>query len=502
MTLSKVAFFEHGVVASEQPLASLAGSEVLRRGGNAFDAALATSFALAVTFHPAGGLGGDFFAMVHEAKSGRVHCLNASGWAPSGLSVDLLKAKGNSEVPLFGPFSVVVPGFVAGITALHKRFGKVGLRGLLSPAISYSKRGFPAGEGICRSVAGTYDTLSAEARRVFAPEGRPPSPGDWIRQENLGKVIEDISRGGAAAFYKGPPADKISEKLTALGVQTKRRDFDFKPEWVEPLTLNYNGTTVYEVPPNSMGATTLLMLKYLSKNDLRKTGPLSRERIALTMEAAAFAYGRRDELLGDPRFGRVDMANFMRISSGPKAPPQGKLRDGDTTAFSVVDKDGNVVSAIQSLFHHFGSKVFVEDCGIMLSNRGAGFRMSGPNKLEPRKRPLHTLSALLMDCGDGPTLAIGTSGGEYRPFQHTLFVTNIVDYSMSLEHSIDHPRFLWSGERSLIAEAGYEPLAHSRYDVENLPHPGRTGACQAVEMLPKARKGVCDVRGDGFPTGY
>ncbi len=483
-------------------MASQAGSEVLRRGGNAFDAAVATSFALAVTFHPAGGLGGDFFAMAYEAKSGKVRCLNSSGWAPSGLSVELLRSEGKSEVPLFGPCSVVVPGLVAGILTLHKRFGTAGLRGLLSPAIIYSKKGFPAGDGICRSIAGTYDGLSAEARKVFAPEGRPPSPGDWIRQEKLGGVIEDISREGAAAFYKGPPADKISEKLTALGVPTKKKDFDFKPEWVEPLSLDYNGTTVYEVPPNSMGATTLLMLKFLSEHDLRKTGSLSSERVGLTMEAAVFAYQRRDEMLGDPRFGGVDMAKFMRTDFGSKAPPPSTLRGGDTTAFSVADKDGNVVSAIQSLFHHFGSRVFVEDCGIMMSNRGAGFRMSGPNKLEPGKRPLHTLSALLVDRGGGPNLAIGASGGEYRPFQHTLFVTNIVDYSMSLEQSIDHPRFLWSGGRSLIAEAGFEPQTDSDYDMEMMPYPGRTGVGQAVEVLPKARKGVCDVRGDGLPTGY
>lgn len=311
MTLSRVAYFEHAAVASEQPLASLAGSGVLSHGGNAFDAAVATSFALAVTFHPAGGLGGDLFAMMYEAKTGRVHCLNSSGWSPSGLSAELVRSRGEKSVPVIGPYSAVVPGLVAGDLAMHRKFGTIGLRRLLAPAINYARKGFPAGEGICRSVAGTYDTLSPATKRVFA-----------------------------------------------------------------------------------------------------------------------------------------------------------------------------------------------EDCGIMMSSRGAGFSLDGPNKVEPRKRPLHTLSAILLDRGRGPTLALGTSGGEYRPVQHTLFFTNIVDFSMSVEQSIDHPRFLWSGGRSLIAESGYERSGLSHYVIESEPHPGRTGVCHAMELLPRARKAVCDVRGDGLPAGY
>lgn len=502
MTLSRVAYFEHAAVASEQPLASLAGSEVLRHGGNAFDAAVATSFALAVTFHPAGGLGGDLFAMMYEAKTGMVHCLNSSGWSPSGLSAELVRSRGEKSVPVIGPYSAVVPGLVAGDLAMHRKFGTIGLRRLLAPAINYARKGFPASEGICRSVAGTYDTLPPAAKRVFAPRGGPPQPGELLRQENLGNVMEAVARGGANAFYRGWPAEKMSAALTELGVPTRKSDFStFRPEWVKPLVLNYNGTDVYEVPPNSMGATSLLILKQLASKDLKKAGPLSKERIELTMEAAELAYARRDEMLGDPRFGRVDMERFMRLG-GNTEPTQGLVRGGDTTAFSVADKEGNLVSAIQSLFHHFGSRVFVEDCGIMMSSRGAGFSLDGPNKVEPRKRPLHTLSAILLDRGRGPTVALGTSGGEYRPVQHILFVTNIVDFSMSVEQSIDHPRFLWSGGRPLIVESGYESLTPSRYDVENVAHPGRTGVCQAVDLLPDAMKAVCDVRGDGIPAGY
>jgi gamma-glutamyltranspeptidase/glutathione hydrolase len=315
-------------------------------------------------------------------------------------------------------------------------------------------------------------------------------------------VIESVIEGGTDAFYKGWPAEKISQKLSELGVPTSMQDMDFRPEWVQPLTLYYKGTTVYEVPPNSMGATGLLMLKSLAEKNLEGTSPLSKERMKLTMEAAELAYAKKDTMLGDPRFYDFDFEEFMKLDVPMRATDVRKLGGGDTTAFSVADGEGNVVSGIQSLYHHFGSKVFVEECGIMLSNRGAGFGTKGPNKVAPRKRPLHTLSALLLEKGDEPVMALGTSGGDYRPMQHALFITNLLDYSMSLEESIDHPRFLWSGGRSIIAEAGYPVMGLSGYEVEPLPHPGTTGVCHAVQVLPKTKKAVCDVRGDGCPAGF
>jgi gamma-glutamyltranspeptidase/glutathione hydrolase len=367
----------------------------------------------------------------------------------------------------------------------------------------FAKKGFPAGSGLCRSIASAHDSLSGPARAVFAPKGTPPSPGDWIQQESLGHVIEEVSRGGPRAFYCGWPAEKICSTLTELGVETNKRDFsDFKPEWAEPLRLDYKGTTIYEHPPNSMGATALLMLKYLEAGDLAKSGPLSAERLRTNLQAARLAYARRDEMLCDPRFGRVDMKKFMELAPSTRPENSRRLGERDTTAFSAVDRAGNIVSVAQSLFHHFGSRVFVEDCGIMMNSRGAGFRLSGPNKVEPRKRPLHTLSCLLIDRGEGPKIAMGKSGGEYRPLQHALFVTNIVDYSMSLEQSIDHPRFLWSGGKSVLVEFGYDLTEPSGFEYEGSGYPGASGACQGIEVMSHAKKAVCDVRGDGLPSGH
>ncbi len=502
MALSKTIVAEHAAVASEQPLASLAGYDVLRRGGNAFDAAAATSFALAVTFHPAGGLGGDFFGMFYEAETGKVHCLNSSGWSPSGLSLELVKSRSGGHIPQFGPLSCVVPGYVAGVSQMHKRLGSMEFGELLAPAAGLASNGFPAGEGICRSVAGAYADLPPDVKKIFAPSGRPTLPGEWIRQDALGRVIAEIAEGGPSAFYRGWPAEKIAAVLDSLGVPCTEDDFaDFEPEWVAPLTLDYRGTTVYEIPPNSMGPTSLLMLKLLSQHDLSTAGPLSRERISLTMKAALAAYARRDEVLGDPRFGGFDLESFLSLTETTSF-PKSSLRSGDTTAFSVADAEGNMVSGIQSLFQHFGSRVFIPECGIALNNRASGFSIAGPNKVEPRKRPLHTLSSVILEKAGRPYLAIGASGGDYRPFQHTLFVTNSVDYGMPAEQNVAHPRFLWGGGRTLLVENGYELPEDGTYEVQKLPMPGRTGVCQAVEVQDSYRKGVCDVRGDGLPAGF
>ncbi|MDE1853327.1 MAG: gamma-glutamyltransferase family protein [Thaumarchaeota archaeon] len=502
MGLSRTLIAEHAAVASEQPLASLAGYDVLRKGGNAFDAAVATSFALAVSFHPAGGLGGDFFGMFFEAKTGRVHCLNGSGWSPSGLTLDLVKSRAGGKVPQFGPLTCVVPGFVSGVWEMHRKLGTGEFGELLRASIDLAERGFPAGEGICRSVAGAYPELSKETREIFAPSGKPTLPGDWIRQQSLAKAISAVADGGPDAFYSGWPAEKIASTLTSQGVPCDLSDIaDYRAEWVTPLTLDYRGTKVYEVPPNSMGATSLLILKLLSESALPKTAALSKERIDLTMNAVMTAYARRDEMLGDPRFDKIDLESFMS-GDRPTAMPQSRIRSGDTTAFSVADADGNVVSGIQSLFNHFGSRVFVPECGIFLNNRASGFSLSGPNRVGPRKRPLHTLSSTILERGGRPCLAIGASGGDYRPLQHALFVTNLVDYSMPAEQNVAHPRFLWGGGKRLLVERGYETPENGGYEVENLPMPGRTGVCQAVELAEHYRKAVCDVRGDGIPAGF
>jgi gamma-glutamyltranspeptidase / glutathione hydrolase len=493
---------EHAAVASEQPIASRVGSDVLRAGGNAFDAAVATSYALAVTFHPAGGLGGDFFGMFYEAKTGRVRCLNASGWSPSSLSLDQMLSRSEGKIPVTGPLSCVVPGYVAGISEMHRELGAWDFKELVAPSIDLAMRGFPAGAALCRSISGAYQDLSKEALEIFAPGGRPPLPGEPITQPALGRVISEISACGEEAFYSGWPSESMISFLDSLGITWTPGDLaDFKPEWVTPLKLDYRGTTVYEVPPNSMGATSLLILELLAGGGPLPSRSLSKDRILRTMEAALFAYTRRDEMLGDPRFSDIDVEAFLSPSGTPVR-PQGRIRSGDTTAFSVVDSEGNMVAGIQSLFLHFGSHVFIPKCGLVLNSRASGFSTVGPNRVEPRKRPMHTLSSMILERDGSPYLAIGCSGGDYRPLLHALFVTNSVDYAKAAEDNVVHPRFLWGGGKTLIVEDGYDLPEDSTYVTQKLPMPGRTGVCQAIEVSGRRRVAVCDIRGDGVPAGF
>ena len=496
MPLSKVAISTGWSVASEHPLGSLAGHEVLKGGGNAADAAAAVAFAIAELQHPLGGLGGDFFSLYYEAKTGKVHCINSSGWAPSSMSADFLKSRGLDGVPLYGPAATVVPGFVKGVQSFQERFGTKEFGDLLADAVRFARDGVPVAHGLSRSIGFNFEHLSEPAKRVFGPGGRPPRPGEILRQANLARAIKDISEGGPDVFYGGWVADAICEELTSQGMPFEKRDFDFEPEWVEPLSIDYRGATVYEIPPNSMGATTLLMLDRLRKHDMAGLKADSSDRVKLLAETALEAYGRKDEKLGDPRFVPFDFDEFL----GPGGSGVPRHREyADTTGFAVADEEGNVVGAIQSLFHHFGSRVYVDRCGILMNNRGSSFRFEGPNRVEPRKRPLHTLSVLMVEKEESVS-ALCCSGGDWRPQQHTLFATNILDYGMGLEEAIDFPRAILDGRRVLKAEAGYSGLDTLGYRVHLLPYPGGTGVAHAVEVNKSTKTGVCDVRGDGVPA--
>jgi gamma-glutamyltranspeptidase/glutathione hydrolase len=248
-----------------------------------------------------------------------------------------------------------------------------------------------------------------------------------------------------------------------------------------------------------MGATTLLILKLLQETDLGALGPESVERIEATVAATRSAYAARDRDLGDPRFSHFNLADFL--GSGPAEGHPKKVESADTTYFAVADGEGNVLSCIQSIFHNFGSKVYLDDCGFFLNNRGSAFALEGPNRAEPRKRPLHTLSSLILLKDGRPRFATGCSGGEYRPQQHALLVTNLVDYSMGLDRAIDYPRFLWDGQSSVKVEHGYSGLERLGLEHTEIGYPGATGVAQGVEVTDAGLKAVCDARGEGLPAG-
>lgn len=491
------------VVATEHPLASQAALRAVQSGGNAFDAAAAASFVLSVVQPHLSGLGGDFFALFYEGATGRVRCLNGSGWSPSSASVEALATiTGSRVIPRFGRESVVVPGYVGGICDMHERYGKLSRGAVMSRAIDLAEHGFPVGQGLVDALGRLGGELPEAARRSFtAPSGTALRVGDLLPQRELASVLGDISESGPVGFYRGEAADAMREELSRDGYEFTSDDFSsYSPEWCEPLRMDYHGTEVYEVPPNSMGATALHMLRQIEGADPGGIGHASGERVKLMVEAAKVAYAARDGQVGDPRFSPFDLGRFLESGDAARS-AQRRIDKADTTYFAIADREGNVLSCIQSIFYNFGSRVFIEKGGFFMNNRGSAFVGSaGPNQLGPRKRPLHTLSALILARAGRPYAAVGASGGDFRPQQHALFATNIIDYGMPMERAIDHPRFLWDGEE-VDVESGFHGLSSLKLRVREVAYPGRTGVAQGVEVLPQALKGACDVRGEGLPAG-
>jgi gamma-glutamyltranspeptidase/glutathione hydrolase len=556
----KVLVSSMSAVATEHPLASLAGYAAIESGGNAFDAVTAASFTLGVVLPQLSGLGGDFFALFKHGKTGKVYCINGSGWAPSGMTVNRLRSLGCAEMPRSGPNSAVVPGLVLGVHELHKRFGVMDFGMLLDRAVELAEGGFPISPGLARAIAATPGARTSLLGHGRASDGGAavgqngdqgreegeqdkkkkvsaiPS-GLLLRQHDLAATLRRIVERGPEGFYSGETARLLRGAMSKGGLDVTADDLsEMRPEWVEPLESRYRGRQVFEVPPNSMGATTLLILRQLERLDPPRD-PASPERIAQITEATKVAWQAKEEQLGDPRFVDFDLERFLSSSEGPGT--QRRLADRDTTYLAVSDKEGNLLSCVQSLFQTFGARVYVEGGGFFLNNRASAFRYEGPNRVEPRKRPVHTLSALLLsrdaaeEGGDGghqgtrrrrigggatvtaagtttavpappPSIAIGTSAGELRPQLHALFVTNLIDYSMGLEEAIAFPRFAWDGSATRV-EAGYRSLRTRRPGrKDGLRHSARIGVAQGVELLPggaKKKKSVCDGRGEGVPAG-
>jgi gamma-glutamyltranspeptidase/glutathione hydrolase len=387
---------------------------------------------------------------------------------------------------------------VGAVGELHRRFGRAEFGPLLKRAVELAEGGFPVSPGLARGLARYNDDLSRDALLAFRADGLGPAPGDELRQKALAERLTEIADGGPEEFYRGAAADEIMEAMGAEGQEVERDDFALSPEWVEPLQVEYHGHRVFEVPPNSMGAAALMILKEIEGREPPAADSL--ERVRQVTEATRVALSAKDEFIGDPRFVRFDLQGFLDSRLGPRSTA---VADGDTTHFAVADGEGNLLSCIQSLFHPFGSRIYLKKSGFFLNNRASAFKLEGPNEIAPRKRPVHTLSALLLskDGGGSPYLAMGTSGGEHRPQLHALFVTNVVDYSMDLEDALKFPRFVWNGEETVV-ERGYRLGDGHTEGIRVVDYPSRQGVAQGVELTSAGKKAVSDIRGDGEPAGF
>jgi gamma-glutamyltranspeptidase / glutathione hydrolase len=446
-----------GIVATSHVQASVAGAQILAKGGSAVDAAIAANAVLGVTEPMMNGMGGDLFAIYWDAKTGKRYGLNASGWAPQGLTVERLKAKDATEMPLAGIDAVTVPGAVAGWNALHGRFGKLAWKELFQPAIYYADRGYPVPEMIHAYWKGTVETISAdpESRRVYLPNGKVPEIGQIFRNPDLAKALRLVASDGAAAFYKGEVARAILATSRELGGTMSAEDLaEFAPEWVEPISTTYRGWTVYELPPNGQGMAALEMLNIMETAPASADGPSSVAELHKKIEAMRLAYADLHRYDADPRFAKVPVQGLLakeyareraRLIDSNKAncaAGAGKPPVSETTYLSVVDRDGNIVSLIQSNYEEFGSGITVRGMGFALQDRGALFSLDpgSPNVLAPRKRPFHTIIPAFMEKGD-QHIGFGIMGGANQPLAHAQFVSNIVDYGMNIQGALDNPRF-------------------------------------------------------------
>ena len=453
----------YGIVAASQPLAARAGVQVLEHGGNAVDAAIATNAVMGVVEPAMNGIGGDLFVIFYEAKTGKLHGLNSGGWAPTGLTPELLKTKGFKQMPQRGIYSVTVPGAVAGWNALRAKFGALPMRDILAPAIFYADQGFPVTEVIAKAWAGSLKLLAAEpnAAHTYLIDGKPPQAGQMFRNRDLAGSLRLIASQGPRGFYEGKTAEAILAIEREKGGTMTAADLkEFAPAWVDPISTTYRGWSVYELPPNTQGIAALMMLNLMERFPLGEYGFHSPRALHAMIEAKKLAYADMLKYVGDPSFTKVPVPAMLAkdhaaqragaidpqkaaCSVQPSEFPGLTTSTGaDTIYLSVVDRDGNIVSLIQSLYSGFGSGVVPPNTGFMLHNRGGGFTLQEghPNVVAPRKRPFHTIIPAFMQKGD-VRIGFGIMGGFNQAQAHAQFVANIADYGMTIQEALEAGRF-------------------------------------------------------------
>jgi gamma-glutamyltranspeptidase/glutathione hydrolase len=517
-----------GIVAASQPLAAAAGVAVLERGGNAVDAAIAANAAIGLMEPTSNGIGGDLFALVYDAKSGTLHGLNASGWSPRGLTREFLAERGFAELPQRGAFTVTVPGAVAGWHALREKFGRLPLADSLAPAIHYATEGFPVSEVTAGHWAASVGLLSAEpnSAATFLIDGRAPRPAEVFRNPDLARTLARVAERGRDGFYRGPTANAIVAILKERGSPITEDDLAaFEAEWVQPISTTYRGWTVSEIPPNGQGIAALMMLNLMETFPITEYGFHSPRALHAMIEAKKLAYADLLRYVGDPRVAAVPVEAMLdkshAVSRARSIEPDTAqcyvqpsklervtdMQGHDTIYLSVVDRDGNMVSLIQSNYNGFGSGLVPAGMGFMLHNRGALFslREGQPNSLAGRKRPLHTIIPGFMEK-DGTRISFGIMGGWNQAQAHAQFVSGVADFGFTVQEALEAGRFTkatFSGcdvqIEPLVPEASRDALAGMGHRVYLVPPRSyEFGYGQATVSRPDGvHLGASDPRHDG-----
>ncbi len=450
---------KNGIVAASHPLAAQAGLEVLKAGGTAADAAIAANAMLGVVEPMSCGIGGDLFVIYWDAKTQKLYGLNASGRSPYNLNRRVFAEKGLAQIPDSGPLSWSVPGCVDGWEELRAKFGRKSLAELLGPAIDAAENGFPVSEIIGLGWKGSEKSLQKwpDSARAFLPNGRAPEIGEITRLPEMAASYRLIAAEGRDAFYRGEIAKEIVRFSEANGGYFSLRDFsDHKSDWMEPVSTNYRGYDVWELPPNGQGIAALQILNVLEQHDLTTLGPKHPDYLHLFVEAKKLAFADRSKFYADPDFGKLPTAALIskayakaqakRIDPQRAAkdvpPGDPRLTHGDTVYLSVVDRDRNCCSFIQSVYYGFGSQVVPGNVGFALQNRGALFALDEYhlNRLEPHKRPFHTIIPAMVTKAGKPWFCFGVMGGDMQPQGHVQVLVNLIDFGMNPQMAGDAAR--------------------------------------------------------------
>ena len=524
---------KNGMVATSHPLASQIGLQILKDGGNAIDAAIAANAALGLMEPTGNGIGGDLFVILWDAKTKKLYGLNASGPSPQNISIEYFTAKKLEKIPSYGPLPVSVPGAVDGWIKLHERFGKLPFKELFKPTIDYANNGFPLTETIAY-----YLELSSQRfktypnfKNVWMPDGIYLKKGDVFKNPKLANTLSDIATSKRSSFYEGDMAKIMSDFVISQGGFLSTNDLaQYHAEWVEPVSTNYRGYDVWELPPNGQGIAALQILNLLERYNINKMGLFSSEYIHHFVEAKKLAFADRAKYYADPDFNDIDIhyliskeyadlrakhINPLKSSISDNA---GSLKDGDTIYLTTADKEGNMVSLIQSNYRGMGSGMVPPGLGFMIQNRGELFSLDKDhaNSLVGGKRPFHTIIPAFITKDNKPFISFGVMGGATQPQAHAQIAINIIDFNLNLQEAGDAPRIVHTGSSQPTGETmvngGSLSLekAFTETIIEELKtkghiinyQPGIFGGYQAIMLKDGIFYGASESRKDGHAVGY
>ena len=524
---------QNGMVATSHPLATQIGLDILKQGGTAIDAAIAANIALGLMEPTGNGIGGDLFAIVWDAKTKKLHGLNASGPAPKNLSIEYFVENGLNKIPPYGPLPVTVPGAVDGWVKLHERFGKLEFKSLFEPTIEYAKKGFPVTELIAYYLDRSKERFEdyPNFKEVWMKDGKMPAKGEIFKNPQLAKTLEIIAEKGRNGFYEGHVAKAMADFIQSQGGFLTYEDLSsFHSEWTPPVSSNYRGYDVWELPPNGQGIAALQILNILENYDIKKMGLFSSEYIHLFTEAKKLAFADRAKYYADPNFSNIpvnqlisksyakERLKLINLKKASKSDQAGVLESGDTIYLTVADQYGNMISLIQSNYRGMGSGMVPPGLGFMLQDRGELFSLdkNHKNALEGGKRPFHTIIPAFVTKDGKPFMSFGVMGGATQPQAHAQIIVNMIDFGLNLQEAGDAPRIVHSGSSqptdeimknggTLSLETGFGKEIEK--DLSSMGHTikyqkGIFGGYQAIMFKDGVYYGASETRKDGQAAGY